>query len=419
MLERYPILRSLGWLIAVGIMAFGAYYASILAFGGTGRNEFAYFDKLAISFLNGRLDILTTGATLDLVRFEGKWYVPFPPLPALLFIPWIWWFGILQIDAFLFSIILGSVNVMVMFGLLRSLDQHGFVEIPRPIQLGLTVLFALGSVHWYMTLQASVWFLAQLSTFTFMGLAAWAEVRHGRGWLTGLLLGIAMLARPHIALGIPFFMALAWIRANRDDVQNKWKRLITWNISCAIPMFLAFGSLLAYNDARFGDPFEFGYTDAQVNRDLRADLQEYGQFHPVYLQQNLRALLWAMPVLDDDSGLWLPDLQGMSIFLTTPAFIFLFWSFRHRTWLTAGAWTAVLLILIPLMLYYNTGWWQFGYRFSLDFAPPLFVLVAIGLQQVRHRWVFYLLLASSILINAGGTIWFMGKIGRPLFPPIW
>ena len=30
----------------------------------------------------------------------------------------------------------------------------------------------------------------------------------------------------------------------------------------------------------------------------------------------------------------------------------------------------------PLLTYYNTGWWQFGYRFSLDFMMILLLLLA-------------------------------------------
>jgi len=43
-----------------------------------------------------------------------------------------------------------------------------------------------------------------------------------------------------------------------------------------------------------------------------------------------------------------------------------------------GAWLSVGLLLIPLLAYYNTGWWQFGYRFSLDLLTPLVLLLAIG-----------------------------------------
>ena len=36
-----------------------------------------------------------------------------------------------------------------------------------------------------------------------------------------------------------------------------------------------------------------------------------------------------------------------------------------------------------LLFYQNTGWRQFGYRFSNDYAPLLFVLLAIGDTALR------------------------------------
>ncbi len=48
----------------------------------------AYFNDLAAAFITGRLDLVNPLSTLDLTFYNGKWYVPFPPLPALLMIPW-------------------------------------------------------------------------------------------------------------------------------------------------------------------------------------------------------------------------------------------------------------------------------------------------------------------------------------------
>src|SRR5262245_61607265 len=54
----------------------------------------AYFDQLADSFLHGRAYLLFPKVTYDLTQFEGKWYVPFLPLPALLLIPWVGLLGL-------------------------------------------------------------------------------------------------------------------------------------------------------------------------------------------------------------------------------------------------------------------------------------------------------------------------------------
>jgi hypothetical protein len=75
-----------------------------------------------------------------------------------------------------------------------------------------------------------------------------------------------------------------------------------------------------------------------------------------------------------------------------------------------GAWLALGLLLIPLVSYYNTGWWQFGYRFSLDFMTPVLVLLAIGAGE-RVGWPLRLLILVGIGVNAWGAWWFL----NPLF----
>src|SRR4051812_15032791 len=55
----------------------------------TQMKEVGYFNYLAEAFLNGRLHLVNPPMTLDLSSFEGRWYVPFPPLPALLMLPWV------------------------------------------------------------------------------------------------------------------------------------------------------------------------------------------------------------------------------------------------------------------------------------------------------------------------------------------
>jgi hypothetical protein len=34
-----------------------------------------------------------------------------------------------------------------------------------------------------------------------------------------------------------------------------------------------------------------------------------------------------------------------------------------------------LTVSLPILFYYGIGWYQFGYRYSLDFLPLLFLLL--------------------------------------------
>jgi uncharacterized membrane protein len=59
---------------------------------------------------------------------------------------------------------------------------------------------------------------------------------------------------------------------------------------------------------------------------------------------------------------------------------------------------SALLVAAPSLLYYNTGYAQAGYRFSLDFLPFLLILVAQGTRGQLSKGSI-LLIAASILMG--------------------
>lgn len=385
------------------IVAFLLYWGiAEFILAGTYENLFAYFDKLAAAFLEGELHI-QSDVKADLTLYGRKWYVPFPPLPALLLVPYMWWTGAQTADTVLFSLILSAVNVMLVFGMLAALVKRRLANIGRSDVIWLTVLFGLGSVHLYMGMQGSVWFLAQIATFTFATLSVWLAISRKHAVWVGLALAVAMLGRPHIALLGPLLLAIWWF--DRDPSAG-YADLVKHAIWIILPLLLAVGSLLWYNNVRFENPLDFGYTSQNVDPFLEDDLETYGQFNLTFIPRNLKAMLWATPELNGEGeleGFW-PNRQGMSIFLTTPAFLFLLWQGR-RDWLYAGALASLALLLVPLLTYYNTGWWQFGYRFSLDFMMILMLLLAITAPG-KLSWPFKSLVVLSILVNFWGMVWF-------------
>jgi hypothetical protein len=101
----------------------------------------------------------------------------------------------------------------------------------------------------------------------------------------------------------------------------------------------------------------------------------------------------------------------MGLWAVSPSLIFALRPPRGQDALAWGmAWIAALLVAIPDLLYYNTGWYQYGDRFALDFLPFLLVPAAMGLRAPfpRVAWiVFSLLLVLSIGSNWLGTRWFL------------
>jgi len=389
--------------VALFVLALAIYWGPPIVFGADGTPDTAYFNHLADAFLHGQLYLAQPPNNHDLTEYQGHWYVPFPPLPALLMLPWVALAGLPTVQTVLFCAIFGALNVTFVYALLQALSQRGWTKLSVTDNLWLTGLFGLGSVHWYMATLGSVWFVAQICTVTFVVLAVWSTVANGSPWLAGLALGLAMVGRPNVALTWPLLLGIAALQGRAKEGQIAWSGLVKWAIASAIPMLLAVAGLLLYNNARFGNPLDFGYLSENVADRLKEPLRIYGQFNLHYAAKNFWSMWLAGPQWDAKLNFWKPDPEGMSLFMTTPALLYLGRA-RRASPLTLGGWLAFILLMIPLLLYYNTGWYQFGYRFSLDFMVPVIVLLAVAAGE-RVTGSMRTLILVGVLVNLYGLLW--------------
>jgi hypothetical protein len=76
-------------------------------------------------------------------------------------------------------------------------------------------------------------------------------------------------------------------------------------------------------------------------------------------------------------------------------------------------WLAVALVLVPSLLYFNTGSYQFGYRFALDWLPLGVLLAALGTDGRLHPWGMALVVLS-VLMHLWGVLWMFPNFnGQP------
>ena len=77
----------------VYLVTTGAFLACAAEGTLAGHTPWNHFALLAEAWLDGRLDLggapPAYAGMNDFARFEGRWYVPFPPFPALLVLPWV------------------------------------------------------------------------------------------------------------------------------------------------------------------------------------------------------------------------------------------------------------------------------------------------------------------------------------------
>lgn len=95
--------------------------------------------------------------------------------------------------------------------------------------------------------------------------------------------------------------------------------------------------------------------------------------------------------------------HGLALWITSPNLVPALWP-KKVSPLMVGLFIGTALVAILDLCYQNSGWVQFGYRFSLDYMPGLIVLLALGGR--RFGVGFHLLLVFAIAVNTFGAITF-------------
>ena len=70
-------------------------------------------------------------------------------------------------------------------------------------------------------------------------------------------------------------------------------------------------------------------------------------------------------------------------------------------------------MLMVLLFYYNTGYFQFGNRFSLDFMIPVMALLAVAAGK-RVSSLMRMLILLGVCVNAW-CVWLWYSLVKPLY----
>ncbi len=343
----------------------------------------------------------------DWARIGERWYVSFPPGPALLMLPGVALLG-LDFPDVAFTVLFAGLNVALLFWLLERLREADESRRSRGEDAALALLFAFGTVSFYCSIRGEVWFTAEVLGVTATCLYLLAAHRARRPLLAGLAWSFGAITRAPLLFSGLFF--LLEVLAGGDELGRRWRERATWTdpgrwrkvglfAAGAAPLLLLAALL---NQARFGSPFDFGHAHFWNNR-VNADIQRHGLFSLHYLGKQLHAAFTRLPHLA--SGRLAYDPEGMSLFLTTPLFAWLLWP-KERPRLHRILWLTVAATALPGFLYQNTGYVQFGYRFSLDYTPHLFALLALGGRPMD--WRFWTAGLAGVAVNTWGALAFAG-----------
>ncbi|MFT3827369.1 MAG: hypothetical protein QM731_25830 [Chitinophagaceae bacterium] len=388
-LSRLEQLTPLDWILIFLLIAV-LHVPALL--NNEANNHNAYL-MLAQSLLKGRLSLPPGQSEFmgDMIYYHGDYYLPYPPLPAIILTPLVAIFGS-HVNAVLVGLVLSCISFYLLYKILQALD------VKQEHITWLMVGFFVGTGYWYVLFTSHhVYGMAHVVATTCM-LAMIHECLYKKRWLlVGLFVGLAFLARQ--------FTLFSFVAAAGFLFYQYWsdkKKLIKNGLLLSAGTGLMMLVYMWYNYARFGAPLETGYQYVVYIGVLKERVDEFGVFSTRYFLFNLYSLfIKGFNIEFTGNGLIRikdMDLWGTSLLAASP---FVVASVRAvwPTTLKIFTWLSILIIMTGVCMYHNNGFHQVNtMRFAIDFLPLLYILVARGVQSVPN-WLFRGMVVYAVLLN--------------------
>jgi len=335
--------------------------------------------------------ILNTG---DLILFNGKYYLPYPPLPSLILIPFLA-INYFYVNSVFISVLLTCLNFTLVYRLYRQID------VPTEYLPWLIYGTIFGTSYWFVLLSSHhVYAFAETTSITLILLLITELYGKCRAVLLGLLLSCSFFCRQFTIFIVIFVIGYFIYKFKQDQHKNKLfiRKLILFLVPISIALIIFF----AYNYIRFSNPLDTGYGHLEYIGVFKARRAEYGTFSFHYIPINLYYYLLKgfniqfsgadmMKIVDVDTF-------GTALLIASPFLLSAFRAKCNRT-LKLSIWVTISCILSGFLLYHSNGKDQVNAsRFTLDFLPLLLILMAYSIKRFPF-WLLKSLIIYSISLN--------------------
>jgi hypothetical protein len=295
---------------------------------------------------------------------------------------------------------LGPALLFLVLEKLRNMgeSQHSEVE-----HLALAGIFGFGTVYFFTAEQGTVWFAAHVVAVALVAIYLLAALNAERPLLAGTAIALVFVTRPDVGPAGIFFVLQVYKRAWGGSLRTTdWRLVAKKIVPFAVPILVVIAATAWYNRARFGGGWlEFGHEHLTVG--WRARIDKWGLFSYHYVARNLAIVSSSLPYYTRVPRSFQINTHGLALWFTTPVYLWLLWP-RSKSFVWRSLAWSVVPVFLALLMYQNSGWLQFGYRFSNDFAVFLFAMLATG--GYRFGRTFYALAAWGVAVNAFGALTF-------------
>jgi hypothetical protein len=344
-----------------------------LGFGYEGSQQFS---DLANAFLHGHLNFLSSigGLGQDPLIYHGKQFWGEGPFPAVFLMPFVAGFKIFHL--FFYQ---GYIKWALQVGIIYFIYRLGrifryTVEDSAILMLG----FVLGSVFIGAASVSSGWLFAQIVVVFLLFWSLFEFYTKRRWWLIGIICGLIFMTRATASPIVIFYCLELWQTKSFKIKTHKLREFL----KLGLPFGLSIILIGLYNYGRFGNPFNGGYAYQLLFADSAVS-RSNGVFSLAHIPTNFYAAFLSAPLtVVKNSSSWLlkfPYIKnnpyGISIFFTSPYLLYLFTQkWKNYDKQARNLILAALISCIWVLSFYGIGKDQFGYRYSLDFLPEVFVL---------------------------------------------
>jgi hypothetical protein len=420
------IIPLLAWLVYSGLLMQGKL--------NTSPDKFNYFKNLAISLLHGRLDIDCPPGTdcHDLVEHKGKRYLYWPPVPALIYIPFVLIAGENTPD-FLICSLFGAFNVLLLIILLLQFSKKFNLNLSYYVIAYFALFWAFGTVHFYMSMLGSVWYISQVMAQTFLLLALIFILKEPVGVnliLSGLFFSMASYTKNDLIFSVFLIAVLYFCVSKKSGISRIKKDAVMF----LIPFFIFTFINMSYNYARFHNPFKNGIKQHQMSGHFAENYKKYGYLSLCYVPGNFVREVIIPPPLTGEFPFFKFDPEGFGFLWASPFFILLIGISFHFYFkkingfknnlqgalkdkdflIMTGALCSGILISFLIFMIMGTGWIQFASRYSLDYQIMIIIFGLFGMKSTYKNRIFnytaILLLIISIYINYFGARFYLGNL---------
>ncbi len=329
----------------------------------------------------------------DMISYKGEHYLPYPPLPSIILMPFVAVLGAGQVNTVAIATLMACASLYLLYNIFSKL------QVKQGYYPWLLLGFFFGSGYWYALFTSHhVYAFAHITSCLFQLLFLNEILGKRRWWLIGIFIGCSFLTRQFTLFYAVFALGyMVYLHRNGKE-SFKMKNLVV--LSLSLGFFV--GIYLLYNYLRFGNLLETGYQHILFIGVLKDRVDQYGVFSTKYFLFNFYSFFLKGFNVEFEGNGYLNikdmDLWGTSLLAASP---FLIASLK-AVWvkpLKMFSWAAIILILTGSLFYHNNGFHQINTsRFSLDFLPLLFILTALGADSIP-KWLFKGMIVYAVLLN--------------------